>query len=489
MKAEVPPFKRSSRFWLQVVLFALAAAFLITGKGWLPPAQAAESWQSLVQPIGTLVQVWDADGSTGVNAYLAKWDSHIVPGITDPFDPGVKVTEIQPTQTMYFVRFYTGTDPRGSWIMRAQFVRGLTPAQIRDIFALPEVPTGIVMVKVPPGAQYGLWTGIAGPIWSPGYYWGHGGGQQTKIIGFHNDPTAPADPARFASYDRLPGESYTNAQTIGDQALAYKRMVNSGGAGRVAAYLDRFIPAPYSDLEYVYTALDYLNWTDYGPAPLAAALNQISPERYGALSNLGLRTSLLFGNALLERSQSLRLGLAGAPGPQTLGEGLGRLAQLAYVCSFTNPRMASPGMMPSAGARGGFGFWARGVGEFGDQASLGGLTGFDYRTGGLVGGIDWQPRPEVILGFGAAYLGSDLNWNNDGGNANISNAKFGIYASYFTPRFFLDGVVSGGVNWTSAQRRLNFTGVGVSWVSGLPGDFLEINRSASSNQKIGRAHV
>jgi uncharacterized protein YhjY with autotransporter beta-barrel domain len=466
---------------LPLVLAALWMLWLPGFPGWLTSAQAVET--EPVQPIGNLIQIWDPTGPEGVNAYLAKWDSHIVPGVTDPFDVHVQVTEIQPTQTMYFVRFYTGNDPRGSWIMRAEFVRGLTPEQLRDRFALPELPTGIVMVKVPPGAQYGLWTGIAGPIWSPGYYWGQGGGQQTKIIGWHDSSDPPPDPARFASYDRLPGDSYTNAQPIGAKALAYTGQVRNGNAGRVAAYLDRFIPAPYSDLEYVYTALDFLNWANNGPAPLAAALRQIGPERYGALSNLGLRNSLLFGDALLERSQALRLGLASAAAtPQALGAGLGQLAKLAAVSAFASPGLASPGLGPAEAARGGPGFWVRGVGEFGDQAGGGQCTGFAYHTGGVVGGIDYQPGPEVILGFGAAYLGSGLNWNNNGGSAGSNNVKFGLYASYFTPRFFLDGVFTGGVNWTAVQRSLDFTGEGVSWISGLPVDSLPVNRQAASDQ-------
>jgi outer membrane autotransporter protein len=77
------------------------------------------------------------------------------------------------------------------------------------------------------------------------------------------------------------------------------------------------------------------------------------------------------------------------------------------------------------------------------------------------------------LGFGAAYLGSDLNWNNSGGTASVSNAKFGLYATYFSPRFFLDGVFSGGVNWTATNRR-------VAIIDGLPSD-LAIDRLAAGN--------
>ena len=59
-----------------------------------------------------------------------------------------------PSQPLYFVRMYApaaGIGQIGSWVMRAAEVRGLTPEQIRDRFALPAVPTHITIVVVPPG--------------------------------------------------------------------------------------------------------------------------------------------------------------------------------------------------------------------------------------------------------------------------------------------------------------------------------------------------
>jgi outer membrane autotransporter protein len=384
------------------------------------------------------------------------------------------VTEIMPSQTLYFVRMYdpaNNVNQVGSWIMRAAEVRGLTPEQIRDRFALPTVPTMITMVVIPPNVTP-LWTGYAGPILNPP--WGQGGGQQSFIM---------SKLLQYPDYQVLETNNYPytgsflHGQPLGAQAMFYKPTVGGGNAGQVAAYLDQFIPRPYSDLENVYTLLDYLNFAGYGPGPLRAAMRQISPERYDALSTLGLRANLLFGDALMQRNQALRLGLAGGSGGSAaaaLPEGLGRLAQLAYVCSFSDPRMVTPGMLPSQVTRRGIGIWARGVGEFGNQGSSGDRTGFVYNTGGVVGGIDWQPRQDVILGLGAAYLGTGLNWDQGGGNADVNYAKFGLYGSYFTPRWFVDGVFSGGVNWASTQRNINI----LSDTPLIPG----VSRAATSSQ-------
>ena len=478
--------KRGSRLTLLLVAILTAMVFC--------PGPAATQVSpvpsGLVLPIGTTLKVWESGATDfsevgSVNrilAYKNRYFSADPQTYYAPFPANQGVPAIMPSQTLYFVRFYTGTDPRGSWVMRAADVRGLTPEQIRDRFALPAVPTNITMVVVPPNVA-ALWTGYAGPISG----WGQGGGQQSYIMSrlttYYYDAANPALPLTDYTnnggvyYDYISTANYLHGQALGAQAMLYQPTVGGGNAGRVAAYLDQFIPRAYSDLENVYTLLDYLNYAGYGPGPLKAAMKQISPERYDALATLGLRANLLFGDALMQRNQALRLGLAGGSGEAAaaaLPEGLGRLAQLAYVCSFSDPRMVTPGMLPSQVIRRDLGIWARGLGEFGNQGGFGERTGFVYNTGGVVGGIDWRPRQDVIVGFGAAYLGTGLNWDQSGGNADVSYAKFGIYGSYFTPRWFVDGVFSGGVNWASTQRNIDI----LSDTSLIPG----VSRTATSSQ-------
>jgi outer membrane autotransporter protein len=419
------------------------------------PAQVSPVPPGLVLPMGATIKSWES-GATNfldngtVNRILAYKNGWPTATYYAPFPANQGVPEILPSQPLYFVRMYApmaGIGQIGSWVMRAAEVRGLTPTQIRDRFALPAVPTNITYVVVPPNIA-ALWTGYAGPI----AQFGAGGGQQSYIM----SRLAGKDEYTGTNYPYIPLGSFIHGQAIGAQALSYKPMAGGGKAGRVAAYLDRFIPQPYSDLETVYTLLDYLNYSRYGPGPLQAAMRQISPERYDSFSTLGVRSSLLFGDALMQRSQTLRLGLAGDGGDSTAAvpESLGRLAQMAYVCSFSDPRVVNPGMVPFQVSQRGIGVWARGVGEFGNQGGSGDRTGFGYKTGGFVGGVDWQPRRDLVLGFGTAYLGTNLDWVHSGGNARVNYAKFGLYSSYFTPRFFIDGVFSGGVNWTAAQRQI-----------------------------------
>jgi hypothetical protein len=106
----------------------------------LAPPVWSEDWRNLAQPIGSLLIV---EPAATVNTRL---------GGNPPFETITDVTTINTTVPLYFVRFYNPTDTAnpssavGSWIMRAAAVRGLTPAQVRDIFALPSMPTHMTMV-------------------------------------------------------------------------------------------------------------------------------------------------------------------------------------------------------------------------------------------------------------------------------------------------------------------------------------------------------
>src|SRR5699024_8100480 len=96
-----------------------------------------------------------------------------------PYKLGTKVSEIELTQEKTFVRVYDGeiSGMYGGWVMEADDIAGLTPAQIRDKFALPSEPKYIVDVKLTEGTR--LRIGEANGL--PG--WGNGGGIQYDLMG------------------------------------------------------------------------------------------------------------------------------------------------------------------------------------------------------------------------------------------------------------------------------------------------------------------
>ncbi len=463
---------KNMRLLIAAVFFPVAVVLIAIGGLLFSTQVLAEPWQDLVQPPGYLARLWTANGTpppvlppaptpvAGVNYICAQWDTNEIPGVTDPFDNGTQITQINPNM-VHLVRVYTaaaGSTKNGAWMMYSQDVRGLTAAQLRDRFALPTVPDTIVSVDIPIspttdqqlGPKYGLWTGIAGPIWTgtppPGFYWGFGGAEQVRVIADFNGTDY------FPDYIYALGNRYHD-QPIGVQALLYEPMAGSGNAQQVANYLDQFIPVTYSDLYTVYTDLDYLNWNnpavntnqDLYTCYFRQALRSMSPDRYEALLFVAMRSGLLFSNALLE--------------------------QHMYTCccgddSCCGGCSGAPRLWPR--------LWIYGIGECGENKKQHCLSGFDYSTGGIVCAADWQPCNNLTVGAAVGGLYDSIKWDNGGGSALDGDLKLGAYMHYAPSCFFIDGVLSGGWRWGSARRSIVFNAID---------SFSGLYRCAHSNQK------
>jgi hypothetical protein len=111
-------------------------------------------------------------------------------GNEPPWQSGTKVDVIVTTKDTKYVRVINGNDPRGSWIMNESEIAGLSPSQIKDKFALPEMPNNIADVTVPQGTT--IYSGTAAPVGG----WGSGGGQQIYLP------------------NRIDGSLYTNVRPI-----------------------------------------------------------------------------------------------------------------------------------------------------------------------------------------------------------------------------------------------------------------------------------
>lgn len=422
--------------------------------------------RTVTQPIGTLVRIWDTAGTPPfdppqppppfhqpyplpttpigeVNYICAQWDNEETTE-TAPFDINYPATEIILTQPQHFVRLLgsSTSGSNGAWIMRSEYVRGRTPAELADFFALPSGPVEIVNVEMPAspdpvtGKDYALWTGIAGAIRGPGHDWGNGGAVQNRLIA---DP--PFSTNYFPNYRYTGADTRNHRQPIGAVALSYKPLAgpSTSTTGRVAAYLDTSIPVAYSDLETVYNSLDYLNYIYYGPVPLQDALQQISAQVFDALSYQALRDSVLFGNAILER-QLFR---------QWEYLLLGRCTD---ACDYTCPH-----------------FRIEAIGEFQQRFQKSCYNHVHGQTGGLVLSCDVKADDKIVCGVALSGFGNHLRLQH-GGRVKGGDVEAGVYLSYTPSCYFIDGFVSGGYHWSSTSRAINFD---------------TINRCAHSHQKGG----
>lgn len=93
-----------------------------------------------------------------------------------PYDEAFDVIEGFTKQGETFVRVHGGSNKVSKWMMKASEIEGLSPQQIQDKFALPELSTHISNVNVPAGTNVRV--GVAGKVNG----WGNGGGQQVELL-------------------------------------------------------------------------------------------------------------------------------------------------------------------------------------------------------------------------------------------------------------------------------------------------------------------
>lgn len=116
--------------------------------------------------------------------------SFVKAGQRPPYAPGTEVREVVLQEETLFVRVHGERNQQGAWLMPSYEIAGLTPEQIRDRFALPEVPLYVSDVYVPAGThlRVGSVAAQAG--------WGRGGATQYQLL------------------DRLPSTAFRNRRPL-----------------------------------------------------------------------------------------------------------------------------------------------------------------------------------------------------------------------------------------------------------------------------------
>ncbi len=407
----------------------LAADFPLSASaqsGWLPLPPGPIIAGTVFRRDGTSVPSI-VDGSQA-NAYLYQ--------TTEPFSfamaaPSAVVRTSAPTQ---YVRFYSpvgaaatgnagASQALGSFVATSNVVRGLTPAQIKDVLALPWEPEMITIVKVPAGTcilvgwggpVLGSFPGVPGPSGYPPGPWGHGGPPQEYLIG-----TSPNPGCQGAQ--RLPPGDYVNQQPVGAFALAYLPRAGGGNAGAVAYALDHAAPPPaFTDMDSIYNALDLLNFGD--PGPLRSALTQLDGEVHADTSSVTIAVGQMFLDVLRDQTHLAR--------------------------SFTGPL-----------ANGALRQWASGFGGGGVLFGNGDTHRISFGGGGMALGFDYRFSPNFQAGVAAAYVRSAFGTSGIPGSGDLDSLAAGSYAAYSVGPWYLDGALGYSYNNAAVGRSISFPGV------------------------------
>lgn len=150
-------------------------------------------------------------------------------------------------------------------------------------------------------------------------------------------------------------------------------------------------------------------------AELVRLAQQLAPEVNGATGQVAASNHNLLGNALQNRSASLRRGLSS-------GDGLSET-----------------------------GVWVQVLDSDADQGSRNGIPGYDADSQGIAVGADGKLNTQTTLGLAYSYLSSDVR-SQSGNKTDIDGHTLTLYSGYEQDAWFADASLSYGLSDNQSKR-------------------------------------
>jgi outer membrane autotransporter protein len=215
----------------------------------------------------------------------------------------------------------------------------------------------------------------------------------------------------------------------------------AAGYGLNLAAFDAALP---SDLASAILTLDLA-----APATVASALAQLHPEPYDAFTQTGFDSGRILTSAVQGRLSSLRTGEAGAAFISPFD------ASPSNVTAFNELTQGPPAASKyvDAGSSVTSGVYVQSFGLTGRQSAAADRTAYGVNAGGMVGGMDFTLRNDLVAGFFGGYARRALTLGAPAlGNGSADTYSLGTAASWFGKNWFVEGSVRLGLDDYQARR-------------------------------------
>jgi outer membrane autotransporter protein len=213
-----------------------------------------------------------------------------------------------------------------------------------------------------------------------------------------------------------------------------------------------------SDDDGDHKALVYLDERQLGHLP--GDFDKIAPEELSSIFTITTALSQVQGTNLQRRNDDIRSGANGfsAAGLAINGQAPGYSGGLGFRTGAAGPSgnelrdgKESKETKTVVEEEKKWGVFLSGTGEWVDVDGDGNARGFDLTSGGFTVGLDYKVSPNFALGIAAGYAGTTADLTDDG-RVWVNGGKLGLYATYFTGGFYVDGIVNAGYNSFDTKR-------------------------------------
>ena len=212
----------------------------------------------------------------------------------------------------------------------------------------------------------------------------------------------------------------------------------------LAQYHDRLLPLTHHDFGDVHGMLQTLPASEF-----RSAFASFSPAIYDANAFTTFNVSRQYLNTVRDRLKKARQnGSFGHARWKSSDEN----EFLAANDSDTKPFSSGIESLSSEKFRG---ISLAGFGQFGDADEDDGLSGFDYAMNGAAVGADFALNEQFAAGAGFGYAATNIDLDSNFGSTDLDSFFGSVYGTYYTKKFYLEGVFSYGRHSYDNRRRIS----------------------------------
>jgi outer membrane autotransporter protein len=217
---------------------------------------------------------------------------------------------------------------------------------------------------------------------------------------------------------------------------------------RIAQHLDTLLPTATGDLAEVLGEFQGLPADRFGQA-----FGSLGPMAYDSTTQAAVGSTRPYTQSLQRRLETVRAFSRTASGAAPAGPVLLAAAEAdpSLIPLFGTYRLAQPQAEQ--------GLWASAFGQWDDQDTTPGFTGYTARTGGFTVGYDYTFGGDLTAGVSLGYADTDVDQAANQGGGRVQGVFPSVYASYFTSTAYVEGALSYGHNWYKNQRPLVIGGI------------------------------
>lgn len=275
-------------------------------------------------------------------------------------------------------------------------------------------------------------------------------------------------------------QDYADAFPPGDQ----------NNPARTARYFDTFADntVPGTDLNFVINVLDGLLGTQ-NAALVENAFSSITPAQYADLSDISFTHTELVGTTVRTQLQFLKQNRWTEDGSNNPKGALCKLTPKKFAAFQSRAADNLSGGLNvfetvsknKVGPRSGFlvlkeeretirpgkqivsvgksTLWVQSYGQVGKTRGRHGNPRFRSQTGGISFGGDHEISPNAILGMLTGLATTPYNWAKGHGKGRMNSYYGGVYGTWISCAFYLDGNILAGLNHFHSHRTISFSSI------------------------------